>query len=317
VQLLLQLPAMARAGIRLLPVWQPSHPAVRRVAALSMWLVGVVIANQISLNVILIYAASKPGNATVYTTAYQFFQLPYALFTVSVASALTPDLAERWGRRDLVGFQRRMIGGLRVTLAVLAPAAAGYAIIAQPLVKIALRYGNVTPADAHAISTSLALFAIGLPGFSAFVLLMRAYQAMQDTKTMFWMYAVENALSLVLAITLYPTLGVKALAVAWVAPYSLAAIVAAIHLQRRTGTLGGTLTIRALFRIVVATGVMTGVLISLGYILPSGHGHVSLAIRLGVDLVAGTAVYVGVARALGIAEIDPILRLVRRRAEVR
>ncbi|MGH8922728.1 MAG: murein biosynthesis integral membrane protein MurJ, partial [Actinomycetes bacterium] len=312
VQLLVQIPAMRRAGLSLRPVWDIHHPAVRKVLGLSAWLVGVVVTNQISLNVILVLAGHKSGGATAYTTAYQFFQLPYALFTVSVASALTPDLAERWTRRDRRGFSRRMIYGLRVTLGVLVPAAAGYAVVAGPLIDLAVRHGHVSADGAHQISSSLALFAIGLPGFSAFVLLMRGFQAMQDTRAMFWMYALENALSLVAAVILYPLLGVKGLAIAWVGPYTIAAVAAAIRLGRRTGTLGGALTIRALWRIALAGAVMVVALVAVGRVLPHGGSDARLVLRLLGQLVVGTAAYLGAARLLGIEEIQPVLRLARR-----
>ncbi len=312
-QLVVQWPAMRRAGITLRPIWAPRHPAVRRVAALSAWLVGTVIANQIAFNVILVYAARQPGDVTVYTTAYQFFQLPYALFTVSVASTLTPDLAERWSRRDQLGFQRRIIRGLRVTLAILVPAAAGYTIVAQPLIDLGVLYGHVTVGKAHEISSSLALFAIGLPGFSAFALLMRAYQAMQDARAMFSMYVVENVLTLVAAVAFYPSLGVKGLALAFIAPYTVVAIVAASRLRKRIGSLGGSLTVRALGRIVIAGTAMVLVLLVLGALFLAGHSHLALLLRLVVDLVVGAGVYVAVARLLGIEEIEPVLGLLGRR----
>ena len=166
---------------------------------------------------------------------------------------------------------------------------------------------------AHNIASSLALFAIGLPGFSAFILLMRAYQAMQDARTMFWMYVLENAITLTLAAICYPLIGVSGLALAWVAPYSVVAIVAAVHLQRRTGSLGGALTVRALSRILVAGAVMTAALFALNAVLPHGAGHVDLVLRLVVLIGAGTLVYGLAARALGISEVDPMLRLLRRR----
>lgn len=312
VQLLVQIPAMLRAGIRLRPVLDLGHPAVRRVAGLSAWLIGTVVANQVAFNVILLYAARQNGDVTVYTTAYQFFQLPYGLFTVSVASTLTPDLAQRWTERDILGFQRRMIRGLRVTLGILVPAAAGYTVIARPLIDLAVLYGHVSPAKAHEIGGSLALFAVGLPGFSAFALLMRAYQAMQDARTMFTMYVIENALTLVAAIVLYPRMGVRGLAVAFIAPYTVVAVIAAGHLRRRIGSLGGSLTVRALARIVLAGAAMVAALLLVGRVLPAGSGHAALVLRLAGQLVTGTAVYVMAARLLGIEEIEPVLRLVRR-----
>jgi putative peptidoglycan lipid II flippase len=228
-----------------------------------------------------------------------------------VASALTPDLAERWQRDDFVGFARRNIRGLRVTLGVLVPAAAGYVVIAGPLIDLGVLYGHVSPSGAAAIGSSLAWFAAGLPGFSAFALLMRAFQAMQDTRSMFALYVVENALTVVGTVALYPSMGVRGLALAWVAPYSLVAVVAAVRLGRRTGSLGGSLTVRALARIAVATAAMVAVLLALRPLLPGGHSHLGLALRLVVDVVAATAVYVGAARLLGIEEVQPVYGLFR------
>jgi len=312
LQLAIQLPALRRAGIRLRPTWDPHHPAVRQVAGLSAWLIGTVVANQVAFNVILLYAARRPGDVTVYTTAYQFFQLPYALFTVSIASTLTPDLARRWSEEDRLGFARRMIRGLRVTLGILVPVAVGYAVVARPLIDLTVLRGRVTPAQATAIGSSLALFAVGLPGFSAFTLLLRAFQAMTDARTVFWLYVAENALTLVTAVALWPSMGVRGLAVAFVAPYTVVAVVAASLLRRRIGSLGGSLTVRALVRIAVAGSAMVGALAIVGRLLPGGPSAVALVARLTVEVIVGAVVYLGAARVLGIEELRPVLALAGR-----
>ena len=108
------------------------------------------------------------------------------------------------------------------------------------------------------MGSCLAIFAAGLPGFSAFFLFVRLYQAMQNTRTMFWIYLFENGLTLVLALVLDPILGVPGLALAWVGPYTLAALVAAYDLRHRVGSLGGSFTVRALARILVAGAVAAG-----------------------------------------------------------
>jgi putative peptidoglycan lipid II flippase len=314
VQLVVQVPAMVRSGVRIRPVWDLRHPAVRQVVRLSGWLIGVVVANQVSLNVILVFAGEHTGDATAYQNAYQFFQLPYAIFTVSVASALTPDLAEKWAQRDRLGFAKRMIGGLRVTLAFLLPAAVGYALLAQPVITLAVQHGQVHAAGAKLLGATLIGFVVGLPGFSAFVLLMRGYQAMQDTRTMFGMYALENLLSLVATYPAYRAWGVQGLALAWSVPYSIVGVVAAVGLRRRVGSLGGSLTVRALWRIIVVSAAMGVVLAVLRSVLPAGGGSFGLLGRLVVELGAGAGVYFLGARALHIEEIQPVLRLGRRLA---
>jgi putative peptidoglycan lipid II flippase len=312
VQFLIHIPALARAGISFRPVWDLHDPAVRQVTRLSAWLVGVVLTNQASLTVVLILADQVGGRYSIYQSAYTFFQLPYALFAVSVASVLTPDLAERWVSRDRVGFQRRMIAGSRITLAVMIPAAIGFALVARPVITLAIHHGAVSASESHLLGSCLALFALGLPGYSAFLLLMRALQAMQDARAMFRVYLLENALSVALSFALYPSLGVRGLCLAWVAPYTLCSFVAVGQVQRRAGSLGGALTVRALVRVVLATAIMAAVIIGAGRVLPSGGSDVDLVAKLVVEVAVGTAVYIGAARLFGIDELDPLLRLARR-----
>jgi putative peptidoglycan lipid II flippase len=312
VQFLIHLPALARAGISFRPVWDLHDPAVRQITRLSTWLVGVVLANQLSLTVVIILAARVQGDYTIYNSAYTFFQLPYALFAVSVASVLTPDLAERWSSRDRVGFQRRMIAGTRVTLAVLIPAGIGYALVASPVILLAARHGATTLKSGDLIGSCLAIFALGLPGYSAFLLLMRGLQAMQDARAMFLVYVVENGLSVVLAFALYPSLGVRGLCLAWVAPYTLCSFAVAGQLRRRVGSLGGIYTVRTLYRIAVATAVMAAAIYAVDQVLPHGHGDVALIVRLVVEVVVGTVVYIAGARILGIRELEPLLALAGR-----
>jgi putative peptidoglycan lipid II flippase len=314
VQLLAQLPAMRAAGFRLRPVWDLHHPAVRRVARLSTWLIGVVVANQASLALVMILAGKVQGGVTAYQFSYQFFQLPYALIAVSVASALMPDLSERWARGDRRGFERQFVVGLRVTLAVLVPVGLAYVAVAQPFIQLAVHHGRVTQSGAHLVSTSLAFFAAGLPGFAAFFLLMRMYQAMQNARIMFWIYILENALTVGAALVLDPILGVPGLALAWVAPYTVASFVAVYDLRRRVGSLGGMHTTRALLRIVAAAAVAAGVVVGVGLAFPRRAGDPLLVARLLVQIGLGTVVYLGLARVLGIKELRPVIRLVRRLA---
>ncbi len=154
---------------------------------------------------------------------------------VSIATALMPDLAERWTTGDRRGFERQFVTGLRVALAVIVPVGLVYVAIAQPFIHVAVDHGRVSATGGHLVGVCLAIFAAGLPGFSAFFLLMRLYQAMQNTRTMFWIYLMENGLTVVAALALDPILGVPGLVLAWVGPYTIAAVVAAYDLRRRVG----------------------------------------------------------------------------------
>ena len=310
-QLLVQLPAMRRAGIRIRLVWDLHHPAVRRVAALSTWLVGVVLANQISLALVMVLAGKTTGGVTAYNFSYQFFQLPYALIAVSVATAIMPNLAQRWTDGDRSGFERQLVSGLRVTLALLIPAALVYVAIAQPFIQLAIHHGRVTQSGAHLVSTTLAVFAAGLPGFSAFFLLIRAYQAMQKARNMFWIYALENAMTVVAALILEPFLGVPGLALAWVGPYTIVSFVAAADLRRRVGPLGGSATARLLVRVVIASAITGLVVVLIGLAFPSSAGDGVLIVRLLAQAGAGVVVYLLLAHVMRIRELQAVTRMAR------
>jgi putative peptidoglycan lipid II flippase len=141
---------------------------------------------------------------------------------------------------------------------------------------------------------------------------MRAFQAMQDARTMFRIYMIENVITVVAAPILSAFIGVPGLALGWVAPYTVASVYAVVLLRRRVGTLGGWLTVRALFRIVVAGAISGAVAAAAGLPFPSARGDAMLLLRVVVQVAAATGVYLYLARALRIRELRPILAMAGR-----
>ena len=93
-----------------------------------------MVSNQVAFWIALVLANGTRGGVSAYSAAYIFFQLPYGILAVSILTALTPDLAERWSQRDLAGFRRRLGIGIRTGALVLLPAAVGYVVLARPLI---------------------------------------------------------------------------------------------------------------------------------------------------------------------------------------
>ena len=192
------------------------------IARLSAWTIGAVVANQISFVLISVLANTNGGNLSSFMYAYTFMQLPYAIIAVSIAYAVAPDLAELWTNGNTGAFAATLSRATRVTLALLLPAGVGYALLARPAAVLALAHGHLSASSAEFTGSVLTIFALGLPGFSVYLLLMREFQSKQDTRSMFWLYAGENALTVVAALVLYPVAGVKGLAGAWIGSYTVA-----------------------------------------------------------------------------------------------
>ncbi len=312
VQLIAQIPSMHRLGLRLRPVWDPRHRSVRRVAALSGWIVGVVVTNQASLALVLILAGRSPGGVTAYQFAYQFFQLPNALIAVSVASAIMPELAQQWTTGALARFERHFVTGLRVTMAVIVPLSVVYLTVAQPLVTLAIHHGAVSGSGTRLVTSTLEAFVVGLPGFAAFFLLMRVYQAMQDARGMFRVYLLENALTVVAAYGLNVAFGVPGLALAWVVPYTLAAVWAVVDLKGRAGSFGGWLTVRALLRIAVASCLAGAGALAVGVAFAHVTSDLLLSARVASQVLAAVVIYVYVGLKLRVRELHLALEVLRR-----
>ena len=211
VQAVLLIPSLLRADLHLRFLWNPAHAAMRTITRLAGWTFGWVVANQVALVVMLALAdgAKVPGAVSAWTYAYTFFQLPYGVVAVSVMTAVTPSLSARWAQGDIAGFRHRMAFGLRSILAIIIPSAVGMLILAHPLIDLVLAHGAETPAEAESTAATLAMFSLGLPGFCTFLYMVRVLQSMQDTRTAFRLYLVENVTNIVLGVVLVGPLGVR------------------------------------------------------------------------------------------------------------
>ncbi len=232
VQLVGLLPSLRSVGARLRPVWDPHHSAVRTAARLSGWTFGFVIANQIAYLIVVALANQRSGELSSYKAAFQFFQLPHAVIAVSITGALLPELSLAATRADHAAFGALLHRGLRVIGLWLVPAALVAAAFAEPLLRPLIAYGRVTDSALETTALTLAAFALGLPGFSAFILCTRALQARKDTRRVFYLYVLENGINIALAIALYPSFHVQGLAWSYAAAYTASAIVAYVVVTR-------------------------------------------------------------------------------------
>jgi putative peptidoglycan lipid II flippase len=177
-------PSMRSLGFRWRLRFDWRHETVRRLVRLARWVIVYVAANQIAY-FIIIRLAVRIGRAayTTYYNAFIFFSLPHAIVAVSIFTALLPGMSGRWTARDRPGVRELFSRGMRDTQIAMIPAAAGYAVLALPIVSLFASYRLVTVDDTTLFAQTLAAFAVGLPFFSAFQLLTRTYYATQDSRT--------------------------------------------------------------------------------------------------------------------------------------
>lgn len=282
--------------------WDPKHPAVIRMLKLSGWTIGFVVANQVALWVIFMLANHQAGAVTAFTTAYTFFILPHGIFTVSLISAIQPDLAEQWARGEGHVFRSRMAHGIKVIAAVTTPIGLAYAFLAAPIVTIILDHGQMTAGSAEQISEMLAWMAIGLPGFSIFIYLTRVFQSMHDGKTVFWLYAIQNGLCVLIALALFGPVGSSAIAISQTVSYCAAALVALLVLRKRLGLIEGKSLAVVTSKSLLASIASVAGLATIRQIIPDFP-----LVEVVLGILCASVIFILIARVLRLSELNVVL----------
>ncbi len=133
-------------------------------------------------------------------------------------------------------------------------------------------------------------------------------QSVQDLRSAFWLYALENGVNIVLAVALAGHFGVRGIAFSISAAYTLAAVVALGYVRTRVQGLGGDILGRPLGHVLAATGALV-VATVLGSNVSGSETTVVLVGRVALGAGAGGLAYV--LAAGGLAELA--LRRRRRR----
>ncbi|HJR45219.1 MAG TPA: murein biosynthesis integral membrane protein MurJ [Actinomycetota bacterium] len=310
-----QIPFLRGLG-RYRPTLRVDHDAVRKLLRLSAFVVGYVITNQLGYLVVQWLANEQTGGYTAYVSAFIFFMLPHGLFAVSVITALLPGMSadatnERWD-----AFRERLSTGIRTTTFLVLPASVGYLVLGEPVVRILLERGVMTGRSTELIAGVLALFVIGLVPFSIFQLLLRAFYAIQDTKTPFKINALAVAFNVAIDIPLFLWIGVKGLALGHALAYSLGCVLQGRALSRRIGGIDGRRLGASLLRIGAAAAGM-GALVWLGWETMSGALGMDDPFEeiagVGIAVVLGAVSYLGLALLLGVEELRSVRALGARR----
>lgn len=302
-------PSLRATGFRF--AWRTGwrDEAVVRIARLAAWVLGYVAANQLRLLVVIVLAAKVEGDYSAYSAAYILFQLPHAIFAVSIFTALVPAMSSRWASGDVDGFRRYLSQGLRTTGAIVIPAALGYIVLARPIVRLLLEHGVTGPESGQLVADLLAVFAIGLFPFSAYQMLLRAHYAMHDSRTPALVTAVAVALNVVADLVLFfgLDLGVQGLALGHAGSYAFASLALLLLIRRRLQRVDGARMAASFGRTLLAGGLTAGA----AWLVARWAGNTFGVEHLGEQVVqvlsavaAGFVVFVVAAVTLRIEEVD-------------
>ncbi len=311
-QVIMQWPALHRAGYRYRPMLNLRDPGLREILRLMGPGTLGLAAVQINLLVNTVLATGEGTGAVSWLSyAFRLMYLPIGLFGVSIATAVLPALSQQAARGAPDAMRQTVSSALRLTLMLNVPATIGLVALATPIVALIFERGSFTAADTAATAAALACYAPGLLGYSAVKIVVPSFYALGDSRTPALISVGSVALNVALNLLLVRFLGYRGLALGT----AIAAVVNAVTLlhvlRRRLGGLEDRRLVTALAKITVAAACM-GLAAAAAerwwasvWPTPEVLGQ---TIRLGSAIAVGLVVLAGTAWVLRIEEFDEARR---------
>jgi len=300
VQLLFQLPFLAREGLLPRPKWDWGHLGVRKILRLMAPAIFGVSVTQISLVLDTILASFLPsGSVSWLYFSDRLTELPLGVFGVAVATVILPNLSRQHSDGNPRRFRHTLDWALRSVTLISLPASVALIVLAEPLLTTLFQYGEMRPHDMQMAAWSLRAYAMGLLSFMLIKVLAPGYFARQDTYTpvRFGLIAIsaKMVLSLLFVIPLnyYFKLGHMGLALATACQAAINAWLLYKGLRRDDVYTPEAGWANYLLRLVVANLFMVGVLLGVLHFW-SDWGDWSWfarAWRMGVVVAAGSLAY--------------------------
>lgn len=327
-QTLALVPSLRAAGFSLRLRRDVGELDLRRIGGLAKWVLLYVVANQVAFFVVVRLSSDRElvsagrGFAS-YAYAFVLWQLPHAIVAVSVITALLPRMSRAAADDRTDDLRASLNRGLRLTISILVPAAVAFMVLGRELATVVFARGEVSVDDARFIGVLLGVFAIGLVPFSTYQLQLRAFYAMQDTRTPTLINLGVNATLVVVDVGLYlvlpDELKVVGLAAGHATSFVAGLVICSVVLSRRIGGLDVGVVVRTAVRCAVAA-VVPGVLALAAATAVTGVvGRGPLG--AGLALVAGGALlgvgYVLITRRMRVPEVAEVAGPVLRRLGLR
>ena len=323
VQALVLVPVMKKLGVSIKPKLGVS--GLGKSFNLAGWTLVYVLISQLGYLVTVNVATSAAVRSaqegietgvgyTPYTYAYYVLLLPYSIVTISIVTAILPHISKLAldGKRDEVKAQ--LIRAIRLVGVITVPSAVAF-LFFGPLITQSIFVG-ISNEDSRYIGYVLSALSFGLVAFSINLILIRGFNAFEDTKTQVISILVINIVSVAMSYfflsfvkTQWITIG---LGVAFSVSYLVGLFVTLGLLKKHVGKLAISEFLGQHLRLLIASVLAMAPLFVMTQYISLLDIEFSRAARAGellVVMVVAFFAYILAAKALRIEEISMIRHL--------
>lgn len=261
LHLLVQLPAFLKTGFHFSFVFNLADKSLRLMSRLILPRIMALAALQINLIVITAIASTlAAGSVAIFNYANNLQFFPLGIVGISFAVAAFPTLSALAAENKKEEMIKNLSSTVRQILFFIIPLSIIFLMLRAQIVRVVLGSGAFDWEATVRTADSLAFFSLGLFAQALPALLVRAFYALEDTKTPFCIAVLTVAVNIFLSWYLTRPakagLGVEGLALAYTLAGILNTILLWIFLRWRLGSLDEERILTAVYKISIAAIVM-------------------------------------------------------------
>jgi putative peptidoglycan lipid II flippase len=198
-QLIVQLPALRKAGFHFKFVAKPLDAGVRRVTKLIWPMIIGLSAGRINILVATLVASFLAEGAISYLNyAFRLMHLPMGIFAVALGTVALPKIAELFSRGDKGELQNTFAEAFNLNLLLVAPSAIFFLISGEKVLRVIYGHGAFSLEDVANTQRALWHYSYGLLGFSAVRVVAPFFYAAGDSRRPMFYSLVAVAANLIL-----------------------------------------------------------------------------------------------------------------------
>ena len=318
VQALILIPVVKRSGIHIRPMFGLS--GLGKSFGLAGWTLIYVLISQLGYLVTVNVATSAAVRSaqagittgvgfTPFTSAYYIMLLPYSIVTISIVTALLPHLSRLAIAKNVEEVRKQLIRAIRMVGVVTVPSAVAL-LLFGPLMTQSL-YLGISLEDARYIGFVLSALSIGLVAFSINLILIRGFNAFEDTKTQVLSILIINIISVALSYVFLETLDsywvTVGLGLAFSVSYIVGLFITISLLKKHIGRLQVSDFAAQHGLLLIASLVGMLPFFAIAFYFDWAYDDASLALRAIrlLFILAGSGIaYLFIARALKVSEVS-------------
>jgi putative peptidoglycan lipid II flippase len=278
VQALILIPVVKRSGIRLRPIFGVA--GLGKSFSLAGWTLVYVLISQLGYLITVNVATSaavrsaQAGIATgvgftPFTSAYYIMLLPYSIVTISIVTALLPHLSKLAIEKNTLEVKKQLIRAIRMCGVVTVPSSVAFLLFGSLMTEVL--YFGISLEDSRYIGYVLSALSLGLVAFSINLILIRGFNAFEDTRTQVLSILIINiissALSYLFLATLRNELVTIGLGLAFAISYIFGLFVTVALLRKHVGKFQYSQFVGQHFRLYLASFISMLPFFALAYFL--------------------------------------------------